>query len=58
MLESKKQSLTVYPVDKLYNKLKSEEEREQLLKDTKQIFTTVTGRFDNDFSIESEYLVF
>ncbi|MBR3760593.1 MAG: CapA family protein [Ruminococcus sp.] len=58
MLESKKQSLTVYPVDKLYNKLKSEEEREQLLKDTKQIFTTVTGRFNNDFSIESEYLVF
>ena len=58
MIENKKQSLTIYPVDKLYNELKSVKEKEQLLKDTKQIYTTVTGRCDNNFSIESEYLVF
>lgn len=58
MIESKKQSLTVYPVDKLYKELKNEKEKEQLLNDVRQICATVTGVCKDDFSIESEYPVF
>lgn len=55
IVETKKQALTVYPVDEYDALLQDHAEKEKLLADVRQICRTVTGCAEDEVSIRREY---
>ena len=54
-VQKRGEQLISWPVDKLYPALKSEKERQKLLQEVTQIYTTVTGKAPGEEIIRGEY---
>ena len=54
-VEKRGGKMKVWPVDELYAALTSQADKDQLLKDVRQIYTTVTGKEPEDDVIRREY---
>lgn len=56
-VEKKGSQLVSWPVDELYKNLKTEKEKEQLIKDVRQVYGYVTGKEPEGEVIRKEYLL-
>jgi len=54
-VEKRGGKMKVWPVDELYAALTSQADKDQLLKDVRQIYTTVTGKEPEGDVIRREY---
>lgn len=56
-VEKRKKMLVSWPVDELYNELKTDKEKEKLKKDVTQVYKYVTGKEPEDNIIKREYVL-
>ena len=53
--ENKKHEIEVMPVDELYGRLESSEEKDKIIQDVRFIYSRFTGKTDNDLPVQREY---